>query len=145
MLNRPWVTARPWQNKIRVPFCTSVSLSHGIGWQVSWGEEHYTLYSTQVYFSPSCLCFYALSWSHFPSIYLSLYSFHPLLHTLFITRFVSALFLPRLVSFLPLCLCFIPLCLSPSALVSVSSSPPLPLPPFPGVPRLKTQGGFRFC
>lgn len=34
MLNSPWVTARPWQNKIRAPFCTSISLSHGIGGQV---------------------------------------------------------------------------------------------------------------
>lgn len=84
MLNRPWVTARPWQNKIRVPFCTSVSLSHGIVWQVSWGK-YYTLYSMQVYFSPSCFVFYAHSWSHFPFIYLSLYFFLCLFHALFIT------------------------------------------------------------
>lgn len=124
MLNRPWVTARPWQNKIRVPFCTSVSLSHGIGWQVSWGEEHCTLYSMQVYFSPSSpplLC--SLSLPIHLSIFIFLYFFHPLLHTLFITRFVSAPSLPLLVSF--------SLCTSASSL-SVSPYPPSPLsPPLP--------------
>lgn len=111
MLNGPWVTARPWQNKIRVPLCTSVSLSHGIGWQVSWGEErvHYTV--CRSIFHLLLLC------SRFLSIYPSLYFSHLLLHTAFITRFPSAHSLPFLVS---LCLCFVslslpihPCCLSP--------------------------------
>lgn len=133
MLNSPWVTARPWQNKIRVPLCTSVSLSHGIGWQVSRGEEHDTLYSMQLYFSPSYLLFYALSRFHFASIDLSLRFFQHPFHTLLITRFVSALSLPLLVSFSRSYLCSISLPVSPYP--PSSPSPPLPSPPLASLPR----------
>lgn len=145
MLNRAWVTGRPSQNKIRDPFYTSISLSRGIGWQVSWGEEWYSM---QEYFSPVCPIFYALSWFYLLSIYLYLpiYISFTVFHTLYI-------------GFSLWQLCFF---LSSFLFLSVSLfhlSLPFPIhPPFyllilplslcfssPEVARLKTQGGFRFC
>lgn len=142
MLNRPWVTGRPWQNKIRDPFYTSISLSRAIGWQVSWGGELYTM---QVYFSPVCPIFYALSWFSLLSAYLSI--------------FLSLSF--TFCTFSTLC----DSSASSSSRFSFSTEPlfhlslPFPIhPPFyllllshslcfssPEVARLKTQGGFRFC
>lgn len=152
MLNRTWLTARPWQNKIRVPFCTSVSLSHRIRWQVSWGEELYTLYSMQAYFSPSHFLFYPLSWSYFASIHLSLYSpnstplrsSHTAYNLLCDTSVPPSLSLSLFLIFFLLYL-FHLLLLSLCTTVSISCFLSLPLPPFPRVPRLKTQRGFRFC
>lgn len=139
MLDRTWLTARPWQNKIRVPFCTSVSLSHRIRWQVSWGEELYTLYSMQAYFSPSHFLFYPLSWSYFASIHLSLYSpnstplrsSHTAYNSLCDTSVPLSLSLALCFLFFSFCICFIsfsspyaPLFLSPASSRSLCLTSP---------------------
>lgn len=130
MLNSPWVTARPWQNKIRAPFCTSISLSHGIGWWVSGGEEHCTSYNVQVCFSP-LLCLLIIIF-----FYLSILIF---ISASFLSSLSLSLFLFASVHLLHLSLS-LPI---HSSLRLVSSSP------FRlssrGKPRLKTQGGFGFC
>lgn len=135
MLNSPWVAARPWQNKIRAPFCTSISLSHGIGWQVSRGEKHCTLYSVLqcagLFFTilPPLLFFLLVSFSMYLSIFIRLSASFP--HTVFTNGFMSALFLPVLVSFLPLYFCFISL--------SLPINPSLCLHPAPSF-RLSSRG-----
>lgn len=110
MLNSPWVTARPWQNKIRVPLCTSVSLSHGMGWQVSRGEERRTV-RTSISHHPTSSFMLSLGLA----FHISLCFSQPPFHTLFITRSVSAPFLPSPCFFF---FCLISLRLSPSSLVS---------------------------
>lgn len=84
MLNSPWVTARPWQNKIRAPFCTSISLSHGIDGSV---EERSTVHYTtcrSVFHLFSCLLIIIFL------IYLSLYLFR---HPFFLSALSLSLFL----------------------------------------------------
>lgn len=134
MLNSPWVTARPWQNKIRAPFCTSISLSHGIGWRVSGGKELCTWCNVQVCFSPLLLPSHHHIFNlSIPYIYFGIFFLSALSSSLFLFFFLFLLFI-----------CFISLCLSLSTPASVSS----PLPhsaSLHGLPRLKTQGGFRFC
>lgn len=153
MLNSPWVTARPWQNKIRAPFCTSISLSHGIGWQVSRGEKYCTLCSV---LQGAGLSYTSLTLSLGLIFRLSIYLLISL--SIFFHTQCSQMTLCQLSFSLVLvssCLCTsassLSLPIKPSLCLQLPQphAHPNPAPPLsaslPGVPRLKTQRGFRFC